>query len=76
MARPPQYDRPNDLTRDVTAVKAAIKRLPPADRAHLLAWLLLYYDDAGMMFSPQISRRRKRLTIDGGEFWLVKMPTK
>jgi hypothetical protein len=74
MARPPQYDRPDDLTRDVTAVKAAVKRLAPTDRAHLLAWLLLYYDDAGTMFSPQFSRRRKRLTIDAEEFWLVGLP--
>lgn len=76
MARPPQYQRDEDVTRDVTAVKAAIKRLDPKDRARLLVWLALYYDDDGMMFSPQISRRRKRVTIDEEVFWLVRMPTK
>jgi hypothetical protein len=58
MARPPQFDRPDDPTRDVTAVKVAIKHLTPNDRAQLIAWMLLYYRDDGAMFSPQISRRR------------------
>jgi hypothetical protein len=74
MARPPQYERDPDLTRDVTAVKAAIKRLDPGNRALLLAWLALYFDDNGMMFSPQISRRRQRISIDGTEYWLVRVP--
>jgi hypothetical protein len=37
MARPPQYERDPDLTRDVTAVKAAVKRLTPEHRAQLIA---------------------------------------
>jgi hypothetical protein len=74
MARPPQYERSLDGTRDVTAVKVAVKHLAPDDRAHLVAWLLLYYDDAGMMFSPQTSRRRRRVTIDETEYWLVRLP--
>jgi hypothetical protein len=75
MARPPQFVRPDeDLTRDVTAVKAAIKHLLPADRARLIAWLLLYYDDTGAMFSPQISRRRKRIALDGVGYWLARLP--
>jgi hypothetical protein len=74
MARPPQYERDPDLTRDATAVKAAIKRLTPEDRAQLLAWLLLYYQDSGMMFSPQISQRRRRVTLDGIEYWLAEIP--
>lgn len=57
MARPPQFERPDDaLTRDLVAVKVAAKHLSPGDRAHLIAWLLLYYHDNGAMFSPQISR--------------------
>jgi desulfoferrodoxin (superoxide reductase-like protein) len=59
MARPPQFERPEDFTRDVTAVKAAIKHLKPNDRAHLIAWMLLYYRDDGARFSPQIGRRRE-----------------
>ena len=59
MARPPQYERDPDLTRDVTAVKAAVKRLTPEDRAQLLAWMLLYFQDDGMMFS-------RRRSADGG----------
>jgi hypothetical protein len=74
MARPPQYECDPDLTRDATAVKAAVKRLTPEDRAQLIAWLLLYYDDQGMMFSPQISRRRKRITLEGTEYWLACVP--
>ena len=74
MARPPQYEPPSDPTRDVTAVKVAIKHLAPEDRAMLLAWLLLYYDDRGMMFSPQTSRRRDRIALNGAEFWLARLP--
>lgn len=74
MARPPEYERPDDATRDATAVRAAIKHLTPPDRARLLAWLALYYDDRGELFSPQISRRRKRIALDGEEFWLVRVP--
>ena len=74
MARPPQFDRPDDPTRDVTAVKVAIKHLTPNDRAQLIAWILLYYRDDGAMFSPQLSRRRDRITLNGTEFWLARVP--
>jgi hypothetical protein len=74
MARPPQYERLEDVTRDATAVRAAIKNLAPHDRAQLIAWLLLYYQDDGSMFSPQVSRRRDRITLDGVTFWLARVP--
>ena len=74
MARPPQFERPDDLTRDVTAVKVAIKHLAPNDRALLIAWMLLYYQDDGAMFSPQITRRRDCITLNGTEFWLARVP--
>ncbi|MBV8344738.1 MAG: hypothetical protein JO190_07065 [Candidatus Eremiobacteraeota bacterium] len=74
MARPPEYARLDEPTRDATAVRAAIKSLTPEDRARLIAWMLLYYRDDGAMFSPQISRRRKRVTIDGVEYWLTRIP--
>ncbi len=48
--------------------------LIPSGRAHLLAWLCLCYQDDGAMFSPQISRRRQRIAIDGIEYWPVKVP--
>lgn len=76
MARLPQYERPDDLTRDVTAVKAAVKRLAPCDRAELIAWLLLYYDDRGDLRSQRSAARRRRVTIDDQVFWLVKVPTR
>jgi hypothetical protein len=74
MARPPQYERDEDLTRDVTAVKVAVKHLAAEDRALLLAWMLLYYRDDGAMFSLQTSRRRTRITLDGVEYWLARIP--
>ncbi|MGC2635003.1 MAG: hypothetical protein WA215_12400 [Candidatus Cybelea sp.] len=51
-----------------------MKRLAPEDRARLLAWLSLYFNDDGMMYSPQISRRRQRIALDGVEYWLVRVP--
>ena len=74
MARPPQYERDEDLTRDVTAVKVAVKHLLPADRAHLMAWLLLYYEDTGSKFSTPSHRRRRRIVLDGIEYWLARVP--
>jgi hypothetical protein len=77
MARPPQYAYgDDDPPANVVAVKAMVKRLGPEDRATLLAWLALYFDDRGELFSPQITKRRDRVTISGREFWLVKIPTK
>jgi hypothetical protein len=74
MPRPSQFQRDPDLVRDLTAVKVAVKHLSEADRANLLAWLMLYYQDNGAMFNPQISRRRKRITIEEAEYWLVRKP--
>jgi hypothetical protein len=75
MARPPQYNRSDDdLPVTVAEVKANVKRLDEPGRAHVLAWLCMYYQDSGAMFSPQISRRRQRIAIDGVEYWLVKVP--
>jgi hypothetical protein len=74
MARPPQFERSRDTTRDITAVKAAIKHLDPTDRALLISWLLLYYQDDGAMFSAQISKRRNWITINGTDFWLARVP--
>jgi hypothetical protein len=76
METPPQYERQEQPSGDAQAVRAAVKRLAPEDRARLLAWLCLYYQDNGMMFSPQITRRRKRVTIDDVAYWVVKIPTK
>lgn len=44
------------------------------NRAWLLAWMLLYYRDDGGMYSPQLSRRRDRITLNGTEFWLARVP--
>lgn len=62
--RPPQYARDIEPWGNAQAVKAALKRLSPEERARLLAWLCLYYDDAGAMFSPQLSRRVKDAVTD------------
>jgi len=74
MARPPQYERDVEPWGDAQAARAALKPLSPEDRARLLAWLCLYYDDRGAMSSPQISRGRQRIALDGVEYWLVRVP--
>ena len=77
MARPPQYDRDHyedDPPVNLGTVKASAKRLDDRSRATLLAWLLLYYQDDGKMFSPQINRRRARITLNEVEYWLVRVP--
>jgi hypothetical protein len=70
MARPPQFETP-----DPALVKESLKRLLPDDRARLMAWLLLYFDDLGSLYSPQIrSSRRQRITLNDVEYWLARIP--
>lgn len=72
MARPPQFEHVDDPEPDFISVRAALKRLSPRDRARILAWLCLYYDDAGERFGII---KRRRIAPDGmGEHWLVKVP--
>jgi hypothetical protein len=64
MARPPQFERPEDLTCDATAVKVAIKHLSPKDRAQLVAWILhqaeekmlhlVVYDNQHFVFANEV----------------------
>jgi hypothetical protein len=69
MARPPQFEQS-----DPVLIKESVKRLEPQDRARLLAWLLLYFNDDGGLYSPQISRRRQRITLDSVQYWLARVP--
>jgi hypothetical protein len=79
MARPPQFQRREDDgdTIGVAQVKDALKRLSPENRAYVLAWLTKYYNDGGDMFPTSTTRnQRRRVAIDGEQFWLVKVPTR
>ena len=60
--------------RDVDGAKAALKRLGDRERAFLTAWLCKYFSDEEAMLSPQISKQRRTIVIDGIEFWLVPVP--
>jgi hypothetical protein len=73
MARPPQYERQEEPWIDARAVMAAIKRLQVRRSGSSSRWLCLYCADNGATFSPQISRGRERIAIDGVEYWLVGM---
>lgn len=75
MARPSQFEcSSDDAPAEISAVKTTAKRLGESDRAYLIAWLCMYYTDTGTMFSPQITRRRQRIVLDGIEYWLVRVP--
>jgi hypothetical protein len=74
MARPPQFAYPENDSLAVAKVKALLKDLSPEGRAFIAAWLVKFYDDRGMMYSPQSSRRRQRIALDGVEYWLVRTP--
>ena len=76
MARPPQYSNPEESPPTFAQVKAIAKRLSPKDRATLLAWLALYYDDRGELFPPAQSKRRDKATLSGQDYWLVGVPKK
>ena len=74
MARPPQYSYGDDDLVSAEAVRAMLKHLDEPGRAFILAWLCTYFQDSGAMFSPQIGKRRDRITLNGIEFWLVRVP--
>jgi hypothetical protein len=76
MARQPRFPMSEPDSLAVARVKTAIKELSPEGRAFVIAWLVKYYGDNGMMFSPSITQERRRVTIDGQNYWLVKAPTK
>jgi hypothetical protein len=60
---------------NLEGTKTALKRLAAGHPAHLLAWLCKYFGDNGEIFSPQISAaRRRRIILDGAEYWLVRIP--
>jgi len=73
MARPPQYAYPENDSLAVAKVKQALKELSPEARANVMAWLVKYFNDTGGMFSPQVTQERRKVTIDGDSFWLVKI---
>ena len=74
MARPPEYAYGDDGLVSLSAVKSMAKRLTSEDRATLLAWLALYYNHGGVLYSPKITRRRQRIMLDGIEYWLLRVP--
>ncbi|MGC2650151.1 MAG: hypothetical protein WA304_05035 [Candidatus Cybelea sp.] len=76
MVRPPQYPVSEGDSLAVARAKATLKELSPEARAFVMAWLVKYYGDNGMMFSPSITQERRRVTIDGQHYWLVKLPGK
>ena len=76
MARPPQYAYPENDSIAVAKVKGLLKELSPEGRAFVLAWLVKFFNDSGGMFSPQVTQERRKISLDGESFWLVKIPKK
>jgi hypothetical protein len=76
MVRPPQFAYPEHESLAVAKAKSALKELSPEGRAFVMAWLVKFYNDTGMMYSPSITQERRRVTIDGIEYWLVTAPKK
>jgi hypothetical protein len=74
MARPSQFQYSETESLVVAKVKATLKEMSPEARAYVMAWLVKFYGDNGMMFSPTITQQRKRVTIDEIEYWLVGLP--
>lgn len=74
MARPPEYAYGDDGLVSLAAVKSMAKRLTTEDRATLMAWLAIYYDDRGALFSRNVINRRERIVLNGEEFWLLRVP--
>jgi hypothetical protein len=63
----------------VNAVEAkkiteALKRLSDDERAFILNWLILYFEDDGRMRSPRAHRRT--ITLDEVQYHLVRIARK
>jgi hypothetical protein len=54
----------------VKKVTEALKRLGDDDRAFILSWLILYYEDDGRMRSPRA--HRKTITLDEVAYLLIR----
>ena len=68
-----RYEEIEDKARrDVDGAKATLKRLGDRERALIMKWLLLYFEDSGAMRSPQAGKPRKTIALDGTEYWLVR----
>ena len=76
MVRPPQFAYSESESLAVAKVKESLKQLSPEGRAFITAWLVKFYRDDGQMYSPSITQKRRRVTIDGETFWLVGVPKK
>jgi hypothetical protein len=57
---------------DVDSAKAVLKRLGDRERLYVIAWLCKYYGDSGARLPAEPGRRR--IALDGVEFWLVRVP--
>jgi hypothetical protein len=76
MSRPPQWDRASDdedRLEESTPVRVALKRMSSEGRAYVLAWLCTHYKDNGGRFDGASRERRRRVTIDGVDYWLVRV---
>ncbi len=63
---------------DLDGAKDAVKHLADPERAHLVKWIVRYYDDDGKLLSPYRKDipLRRTIVIDGEEYWLVRRPGK
>lgn len=72
MARPPQFERKlDDSDVDEITVENVLKRLTQEQRARVLTWLCMYYDDEGQRYGVI---KRRRIAFDGVEYWIVRVP--
>ena len=76
MARPPQFNQDEESPPTFAQVKATVKKMQPKDRAMLLSWLALYFDDRGELYPPAQTKRRDKATIAGQDYWLLQVPKK
>jgi hypothetical protein len=52
-------------------ITEALKRLGDDDRAYVLRWLIVYYEDDGRLRSPRA--RRHTISLDAVDYHLVRI---
>jgi hypothetical protein len=59
---------------DGTQAKGVLKRLSDRQRAQILVWLCYHFEDDGAKRPALPYRPRRRIVLDGIEYWLVGVP--
>lgn len=60
----------------VLMLQDALAKLDSVQCAYLIRWLVKHFNDDGLAARLPGREQRRRMTLDGEEYWLVRIPPK